>query len=95
MDAEKRREYWRRNVRLMSILLVVWALHAPLGGTPAHGLLRMLPAVVACFVVVALVAAGLPLAWAVVLLCVPLAVLVAEHHWGRDEEALSPAARDA
>jgi low temperature requirement protein LtrA len=76
-------------------LLVVWALHAPLGGTPAHGLLRMLPAVVACFVVVALVAAGLPLAWAVVLLCVPLAVLVAEHHWGRDEAALSPVGRDA
>lgn len=26
MDAEKRQQYWRRNLRLMSVLLVVWAL---------------------------------------------------------------------
>lgn len=26
LDADQRREYWRRNVRLMSILLVIWAL---------------------------------------------------------------------
>ncbi len=26
MDTEKRREYWRRNLRLMSVLLVIWAL---------------------------------------------------------------------
>lgn len=26
LDADQRREYWRRNVRLMSVLLVIWAL---------------------------------------------------------------------
>ena len=26
LDADQRREYWRRNVRLMSILLMIWAL---------------------------------------------------------------------
>ncbi|AXH96687.1 DUF4212 domain-containing protein [Ornithinimicrobium avium] len=26
MDATRRQEYWRRNLRLMSVLLVVWAL---------------------------------------------------------------------
>lgn len=26
MDASRRQEYWRRNLRLMSMLLVVWAL---------------------------------------------------------------------
>ena len=26
MDAGQRKEYWRRNLRLMSILLVIWAL---------------------------------------------------------------------
>ncbi len=26
MDASRRQEYWRRNLRLMSVLLVVWAL---------------------------------------------------------------------
>ena len=77
-------------------LVVVWALHAPLGGTPAHGLARMAPAVVACFAVVALVAAGLPLGWAVVLLCVPLGALVAEHHWSRGSSDVSaPAAPGA
>jgi hypothetical protein len=70
-------------------LIVVWALHAPLGATPAHGLVRMVPAVVACFAVVALVAAGLPLGWGVVLLCVPLAVLVADHHWSRGDQVVS------
>ena len=77
-------------------LLVVWGLHAPMGATPAHGLARMAPAVVACFAVVALVAAGLPLGWAVVLLCVPLGALVAEHHWSRGSSDVSaPAAPGA
>ncbi|WP_130011338.1 DUF4212 domain-containing protein [Serinicoccus sediminis] len=26
LDVDQRREYWRRNVRLMSVLLVIWAL---------------------------------------------------------------------
>ncbi len=26
MDATQRRDYWRRNLRLMSILLAIWAL---------------------------------------------------------------------
>jgi putative solute:sodium symporter small subunit len=26
LDVEQRRQYWRRNVRLMSILLTIWAL---------------------------------------------------------------------
>ncbi|TYL55026.1 DUF4212 domain-containing protein [Nocardioides sp. BGMRC 2183] len=26
MDEQARREYWRQNVRLMSVLLVIWAL---------------------------------------------------------------------
>lgn len=26
MDASRRQEYWRRNLRLMSVLLVIWAL---------------------------------------------------------------------
>ena len=26
MDATQRKEYWRRNLRLMSVLLVIWAL---------------------------------------------------------------------
>jgi putative solute:sodium symporter small subunit len=26
MDAAKRQEYWRRNLRLMAILLTIWAL---------------------------------------------------------------------
>lgn len=26
MDTSRRQEYWRRNLRLMSVLLVVWAL---------------------------------------------------------------------
>ncbi len=26
MDDSQRREYWRRNLRLMSVLLVIWAL---------------------------------------------------------------------
>lgn len=26
LDADQRQEYWRRNVRLMSVLLVIWAL---------------------------------------------------------------------
>lgn len=25
MDAQARREYWRRNLRLMTVLLVIWA----------------------------------------------------------------------
>lgn len=66
-------------------LLVVWALHAPLGGAPAHGTARMLPAVVAVLAVVALVEVGLPLGWATLLLCLPPAALVAEHHWPRAE----------
>jgi low temperature requirement protein LtrA len=64
-------------------LLVVWALHAPLGAVPAHGTARMVPAVVATFAVVALVAVGLPLGWAVLLMCLPPAALVADHHWPR------------
>ena len=66
-------------------LLVVWALHAPLGGAPAHGTARMLPGVVAVLAVVALVEVGLPLGWATLLLCLPPAALVAEHHWPRAE----------
>ena len=26
MDAHQRQEYWRRNLRLMAVLLVIWAL---------------------------------------------------------------------
>lgn len=26
MDAQKRQDYWRRNLRLMAVLLVIWAL---------------------------------------------------------------------
>lgn len=26
MDPEQRREYWRRNLRLMAVLLTIWAL---------------------------------------------------------------------
>jgi putative solute:sodium symporter small subunit len=26
MDAQARREYWRRNLRLMAVLLTIWAL---------------------------------------------------------------------
>ena len=26
MDAQQRQEYWRKNLRLMAVLLVVWAL---------------------------------------------------------------------
>ncbi|WP_298752334.1 DUF4212 domain-containing protein [uncultured Serinicoccus sp.] len=26
LDVDQRREYWRRNVRIMSVLLVIWAL---------------------------------------------------------------------
>lgn len=37
----------------------------------------------ATFAGVALVAGGLPLGWAVLLMCLPPAALVADHHWSR------------
>ena len=61
-------------------LVMVWGLHAPMGAAPAHSVVQLLVASLACVAVVPLVAAGLPLGWAVLLLVVPPAGLVVHHH---------------
>ena len=61
-------------------LVAVWALHAPMGTAPARAAGGMAVSALACLTVVPLVAAGLPLGWAVVLLVLPPAWLVAQHH---------------
>ena len=58
-------------------LVMVWALHAPLGVTPTRGLAPVLSAALATMGIGAAVALGLPLVWVVPLLCVPAAALVA------------------
>jgi low temperature requirement protein LtrA len=58
-------------------LVMVWALHAPLGASPTRGLAPVLSAALATVGIGAAVAIGLPLLWAVPLLCVPSAALVA------------------
>jgi hypothetical protein len=51
-----------------------------MGAAPGHSAVQLLLASVACLAVVPLVAAGLPLGWAVLLLVVPPAGLVVHHH---------------
>jgi low temperature requirement protein LtrA len=67
-------------VPVVVFLVTVWALHAPMGAAPGHSALQLLLASVACLLVVPVVAAGLPLGWAVLLLVVPPAGLVVHHH---------------
>jgi hypothetical protein len=58
-------------------LVLVWAIHAPLARPPrSHGVAVVLAAVVTLGVA-ALTTVGLPLAWVVLLICVPVAALVA------------------
>jgi low temperature requirement protein LtrA len=61
-------------------LVTVWALHAPMGAAPAHSSVQLLVAGLTCLAVIPLVAVGLPLGWAVLLLVVPPAGLVVHHH---------------
>jgi low temperature requirement protein LtrA len=58
------------------VVLLVWALHAPLGTAPRSDAVFFLGAVVALLAIPALVAAGLRLPIAVVLLGLPVAALV-------------------
>jgi hypothetical protein len=58
------------------VVLLVWALHAPLGTTPRFDAVFFLGAVVALLAIPALVAAGLGLPIAVALLALPVAALV-------------------
>jgi low temperature requirement protein LtrA len=58
-------------------LVMVWALHAPLGATPARGGLPVGAAAAATLALGVAPAAGLPLPWAVALLWLPAAALVA------------------
>jgi low temperature requirement protein LtrA len=58
-------------------LVLVWAIHAPLARPPrSHGVAVVLAAVVTLGVA-ALTTVGLPLPWVVLLICVPVAALVA------------------
>jgi hypothetical protein len=87
IDASDTAVAFATAVPVSVFLIVVWALHAPLAATPTRGLVRLGPAVLALLLVAALVPVGLPLAWAVLLLCLPPAVLVVGHHrWAWGEE---------
>ena len=58
-------------------LVLVWAIHAPLSRPPrSHGVAVVLAAV-ATLAIAALTTVGLPLPWVVLLVCVPVAALVA------------------
>lgn len=63
------------TVPVVVFLLVLWALHAPLGGHPRRDLTLV---VATCLILLTLASAttiGLPLPWCVLLLCVPVAAL--------------------
>ena len=52
-------------------LLVVWALHAPMGAAPARSFVPVAVAVLSCLLVAATVRLGVSVGWVAVLLCVP------------------------
>ena len=68
------------TVPVVVFLVTVWALHAPMGAAPAHHAGRLAVSSLACLAVIPLVAAGLPLGWALLLLVVPPAGLIVDHH---------------
>ena len=64
-------------------LLVVWALHAPMGAAPARSFVPVAAAVLACLLIAATVRLGVSVGWVAVLLCLPPAA--------PDRAALGPA----
>ncbi len=67
------------------VLVLVWALHAPLARPGRRHSVAVFVAAAAGLVLAAATGAGLPLSWAVLLMCVPVAALVAigvydQHH---------------